>query len=110
MTSIIPFAPEFFSAPHRKIHWSLENLAIHPDYQGRGYGRQLVEWGLEDAKHDPTGNLPACVIAADGKEVFYQKCGFHELVGWLSKTVDDKGRDNPMRGNGLGGGAVLWTT
>jgi GNAT superfamily N-acetyltransferase len=82
---------------------------VHPDYHGRGYGRKLVEQGLEVSRNDGTGNLPACVIAADGKEVFYQKCGFGNLVGWVSRTFDDKGRDNPLRLNGVSGGAVLWT-
>lgn len=107
--SIIPFTSEFFSAPHRQTHWTLENLGVHPDHQGKGYGRRLVEQGLEVSRNDPTGDLPVNVIAADGKEGFYQKCGFGDLVGWVSRTLDDKGRDNPMRVNGVGGGAVLWT-
>lgn len=82
---------------------------MHPDHQGRGHGRQLVEQGLEVSRNDEMGSLPVCVVAADGKEVFYQKCGFNDLVGWVSRTFDDKGRDNPMRSNGVGGGAVLWT-
>jgi len=109
LPSILPFGRPFFSAPHRQIHWSLEILAIHPDHQGKGYGRELVEQGLERSKCDPEGDLPVCVVAADGKEGFYQKCGFKELVGWLSKTVGEDGSDNPLRKNGVGGGAVLWT-
>lgn len=61
------------------------------------------------AKSDPIGDLPVCVVAADGKEEFYHKTGFVDLVGWLSKTEDATGGDNPLRANGVGGGAVLWT-
>jgi hypothetical protein len=48
-------------------------------------------------------------MAADGKEKFYQTCGFKELVGFVSEAVDDKGQENPLRKNGIGGGAVVWT-
>ena len=106
---VIPYILQFFDAPHRQDHWSLEVLAVHPDHQGKGYGKELVLQGLEKAKTDPEGDLPVCVIAADGKETFYQKCGFKELVGWASRTTGKDGSDNPLRRNGVGGGAVLWT-
>lgn len=110
MANCGPFIKDFYSAPHRqKNFWSLETLAVHPDYQGQGYGRELVEKGLELVKADPSGELPANVVAADGKEAFYQKCGFQELVGFICEAVDGEGRDNPLRSNGVGGGAVLWT-
>ena len=107
---IVPFIIQFMSAPHRALHWSLEILAVHPNHQGKGYGRELVQHGLEGfVREDPAGELPACVVAADGKEEFYRKAGFPELVGWLSKARDGEGRENPMSKNGVGGGAVLWT-
>ncbi|KIW10148.1 hypothetical protein PV08_11109 [Exophiala spinifera] len=110
MSKVVPFARDFYSAPHRQNNfWSLETMAVHPSYQGQGYGRELVESGLDLVKNDPSGELPADVVAADGKEAFYQKCGFRDLVGFICETVDDKGRDNPLRSNGVGGGAVLWT-
>ncbi|RMD41551.1 hypothetical protein DV735_g3590, partial [Chaetothyriales sp. CBS 134920] len=93
-----PFAAAFFAAPHRQTHWALETLAVLPGEQGKGYGRDLVLEGLERASTDPAGDLPVSVVAADGKETFYQKVGFKELVGW-----------NPLKANGVGGGAVLWT-
>lgn len=60
-------------------------------------------------KNDPMRDLPVCVVVADGKEEFYNKAGIRYLVRWLSRTVDATGGDNPLRANGLGGGAVLWT-
>ncbi|KEF57534.1 uncharacterized protein A1O9_05451 [Exophiala aquamarina CBS 119918] len=109
LPSIIPFSSPFFSAPHRQRHWSLETLAIHPDHQGKGYGNKLVKEALQVAKTDPVGDFPVCVIAADGKEGFYEKCGFRHPVGRLSETIDASGGANPLRANGVGGGAVLWT-
>ncbi|KAK5267787.1 hypothetical protein LTR99_009757 [Exophiala xenobiotica] len=109
LPSIIPFSSSFFSAPHRQTHWSLENLAVHPNHQGKGFGSKLVKQVLQVAKDDPVGDLPVCVVAADGKEGFYKKSGFEYLVGWISRTTDANGRDNPLRANGVGGGAVLWT-
>ncbi|KIY02244.1 uncharacterized protein Z520_02382 [Fonsecaea multimorphosa CBS 102226] len=104
-----PFSIQFMNAPHRQTHWSLDILGVHPDFQGRGFGRELVEHGLEMARSDPIGDVPACVMSADGKEAFYQKCGFGDLIGYVSKVEDDKGRENPLRRHGVGGGAVLWT-
>ncbi|ETI29383.1 hypothetical protein G647_01836 [Cladophialophora carrionii CBS 160.54] len=106
---IFRFGRQFMAGAHRERHWSLEILGVDPRYQGRGHGRELVEQGLEMARLDPEGDLPGCVMAADGKEGFYQKCGFKELVGYLCDAEDDAGGENPFRRNGVGGGAVLWT-
>ena len=110
-SSLGPLMHQFMSAPHRQTRWSLEILSVHPAYQGKGYGRELVQHGLEMAMNDPVegGDLPACVMAAEGKERFYQKCGFPLLAGYVSEAVDEKGRENPFRKVGVGGGAILWT-
>jgi GNAT superfamily N-acetyltransferase len=103
------FGRQFMGGAHCESHWSLEILGVDPRFQGHGYGRELVEQGLEMARSDPAGDLPGCVMAADGKEWFYQKCGFKELVGYVCDAEDDQGVENPFRRNGVGGGAVLWT-
>ncbi|RMZ82265.1 hypothetical protein DV738_g1846, partial [Chaetothyriales sp. CBS 135597] len=51
-----PFAAQFFSAPHRQIHWALEILAVLPEEQGKGFGRELVVEGLERVRRDPAGH------------------------------------------------------
>ena len=33
-------------------YWYLATLYTDPDYQGQGYGSQIVRWGLENAKAD----------------------------------------------------------
>lgn len=104
-----PLCTAFYEAPHRQVHWALEILAVDPAHQAKGVGRDLVAWGMARAKCDPAGDLPVVVTAADGKEGFYQKVGFKDLVGYVSKTVDEHGNDNALRAHGVGGGAVLWT-
>jgi len=73
---------------HRADVWSLETLGVKPEYQGKGYGKQLVQWGLERARQDC---VSASVIASFDKENFYKACGFGEIVG----NVCD-GDGNPM--------------
>ncbi|KAK6392319.1 hypothetical protein LTR65_003775 [Meristemomyces frigidus] len=67
-------------------HWS--DKADHPQCHGQGIGRQLVAWGFEQSDRDG-----ACVsvIAADGKDTFYQRCGFTTITG---RAGDGEG--NPL--------------
>ncbi|MDO5329763.1 MAG: N-acetyltransferase [Coriobacteriia bacterium] len=46
-------------------------LCIHPDYQGKDYGRQLLEHGLNKAKEKGY-----CAILIEGDYNFYNKSGF----------------------------------
>jgi len=81
----------------RQENWYLDMLAVHPDYQGKQHGRALVQWGLDEAVKD---NVCASVIAADGRDRFYGRCGFVEV-----------GRANvgPLAENGIKGGAIMFT-
>lgn len=74
----------------RAESWYLECLAVHPSFQGRGQGRALVAWGLEQARRE---GVAASVIAADGRERFYKKCGFD--VGPVARSGEGEG--NPLR-------------
>ena len=47
-------------------------LLVHPDYQGRGIGKKLVEFVKERYKD----YLRIVVIAYDAEIDFYQNCGF----------------------------------
>jgi len=49
------------------------------------------------------------LVAAAGKERFYQKCGFELLVGYASQGVDAQGNQNPLAKKNIAGGAVMWT-
>lgn len=71
---------------------------MHPEHQGRGYGRALVKWGLDQAERE---GVCASVISADGKEEFYRRCGFDVQEG---RAAD--GEENPLRD--VPGGLVFW--
>lgn len=70
--------------PHFSHHWSgarqetwfLDMLCVHPDYQCRGHGRALVEWGKERARSE---GICASTTSAELKEGFYEKMGFVEV-------------------------------
>jgi predicted N-acetyltransferase YhbS len=63
-------------------------LAVLPSAQNRGIGRALVQWGLTQAEKE---GVSASVVAAEGKEMFYQRCGFDEMVG-----RSGEGEGNPL--------------
>src|SRR5271156_155625 len=81
-----PFIAYHWSGP-RQENWYLVLLAVHPDHQKKQHGRELVQWGLDEAVME---GVCASVIAADGKERFYGRCGFVEVgranVGPLAKN------------------------
>ncbi|KAF2472814.1 uncharacterized protein BDR25DRAFT_283354 [Lindgomyces ingoldianus] len=93
----MPFSRHHW-AGEREDNWYLSLLAVHPDWQGHGFGRELVEWGLQQAEKE---NVHASVMSSDGKENFYLKCGFEEIVGNATE-----GEGNPLAG--IRGGAILF--
>jgi len=74
----------------RAESWYLECLAVHPKYQSRGHGRALVSWGLEKAQEE---GIACSVIAAEGKEQFYQNCGYDS--GPVGRGGEGEG--NPLK-------------
>lgn len=82
----------------RAESWYLESLGVHPRFQGRGHGRALVRWGFEQAEKE---NICVSVISGDGKEEFYQKCGFEVQDGWSGM-----GEGNPLAI--APGGLMFW--
>jgi GNAT superfamily N-acetyltransferase len=105
---IQPFTAQYFGTPPwRRNHWILDILAVHPAHQGHGYGRELTAWGISRAVSD---QIPVVVVASEGQDTFYRRCGFSELAGWASKAKDPNGKlENPLAKRGVGGGAILWT-
>lgn len=97
LSSAIPFYVHHWTG-ERQENWYLSLCATHPDHQGKGFGRELVNWGLKQAEEE---NVHASVMSSDGKENFYLKCGFHEIVGNATE-----GEGNPLAG--VGGGAILF--
>jgi len=70
-----PFIEHHWSGA-REQNWYLDLLAVHPASQGRMYGRELVQWGMNEAKSE---GVCASVIAAKGRERFYGRFGFVEV-------------------------------
>lgn len=93
----MPYSAHHWSGA-RQEGWYLDLLAVHPDYHGSGYGRELAQWGLKQAEKE---NVHASVMCSDGSEHFYLKCGFDEIVG-----NGCEGEGNPL--NGVKGGAILF--
>lgn len=55
---------------HLVVYYS--HLLVHPDYQGKGIGRMIV-----DRFQKKYGDFHQQTLTADGKAIdFYQKCGF----------------------------------
>ncbi|EON66771.1 hypothetical protein W97_06019 [Coniosporium apollinis CBS 100218] len=82
----------------RADSWYLDLLAIHPAYQGRGLGKELVAYGMRRAKRD---GVCCSVVASRIGEKFYLTCGFDTPVGWATE-----GEGNPLKG--AAGGRILF--
>ncbi|KAH7128599.1 hypothetical protein B0J11DRAFT_525333 [Dendryphion nanum] len=95
----MPFSAHHWSCD-RQENWYLALCAVHPDHQGQGFGRQLVEWGLREAEKE---NVHASVMSSDGKTEFYLRCGFQEVVGNANE-----GEGNPLVKEGVKGGDIIF--
>ncbi|RGP62948.1 hypothetical protein FSPOR_8932 [Fusarium sporotrichioides] len=82
----------------RAESWYLAVLAVHPDFQGKGVGRKLAKWGIEQAQAE---GVCASLIAAEGTDEFYRKLDFEEQFG--RATI---GECNPLAN--IGGSYVYW--
>lgn len=56
--------------------WYLGCLCVHPDHQGKGHGKRLIERGLEMVMED---KICASVIASEAGDKFYEKLGWVEV-------------------------------
>lgn len=56
----------------------IRDVIVHPDYQGKGVGKLLIEDMLSFVKETTPKEWHVCVelISASGKENFYEKLGF----------------------------------
>ena len=59
------------------------HLLVHPDYQGKGIGKMIV-----DKFQKKYGNFHQQTLTADGKAVdFYRKCGFEKAGSTQSMWI-----------------------
>ncbi|KAG9667029.1 hypothetical protein KCU99_g9426, partial [Aureobasidium melanogenum] len=78
---------EYSEKPEYKESWGLQLLFQAPQYQGRGFGKELVAEGLAWAKQE---GVRVSVASAPGKEGFYKKLGIDEEV---EETPKDSQKD-----------------
>lgn len=62
--------------PGEMKYKDLQTLATHPDYQRRGVGKMLLNWGIEQAQQDKTNVF--LTATAEGR-FLYKNQGFVEL-------------------------------
>ena len=62
------------------------DVAVHPDYQGTGLGRQIVERLIEFSK----GHKKIILYASPGKEGFYAKLGFKMMNTAMAIFADEE--------------------
>lgn len=89
-----PFFDSVWSG-ERAESWYLSFLAVHPDYQGIGVGKDLTLWGVDRAEEE---GVVASLITVPGTEDFYRRCGFEETFGCArngegNPLIDLKGLD-----------------
>lgn len=65
-------------------HWYLSHLAVRPGDQGRGFGRTLLQWGIERADEEGVGTY--LETANPDNLPFYRSAGYSQ-VGLV--RVDD---------------------
>jgi GNAT superfamily N-acetyltransferase len=65
------------------------HLIVHPDFQGKGIGKLIL-----DKLQEKYGNFHQQILVADGKAIdFYEKCGF-EKAGETKSMWIYKGNDH----------------
>lgn len=64
----------------------LGDIAVHPDYQGTGLGKQIVINLVEQSK----GHKKIILYANPGKEGFYSKLGFKKMNTAMAIFTNEK--------------------
>lgn len=94
-----PYTKHYWAGPCA-INWYLSLCCVDPDIKGRGAGRLLVRWGLDRAEDE---GVRASVMASEGSDEFYLKCGFNEVTGNANE-----GEGNPLQKEDVKGGNILF--
>ena len=63
------------------MYWYIQDMAVLPEYQGRGIGKNIVERLLQHVYQNTLDGSFTTVglMAAQGKEGFYEKLGFKAM-------------------------------
>ncbi|KAM0323349.1 hypothetical protein ACHAQA_008942 [Verticillium albo-atrum] len=70
----------------------LSVLVVHPDHQGKGVGKKLLSWGLQEAARL---NLPVWLESSPAGKPLYDKSGF-KVVDKIEVPFDRFGLDQPF--------------
>ena len=69
----------------------LELLTLLPEAQGRGLGRQVMEWAMARAQRHGAANLWACVSEFNyPARAFYGRMGFSEVTVLPGLVIEDE--------------------
>ena len=71
------------------MYWYLQEIVVHPEYQGKGIGTAIVNKLLDYIKeHTGKGEFTSVgLTAAEGKEGFYERFGFSKSRG-MTKYIE----------------------
>ena len=61
----------------------LKNLAVWPEYQRKGYGKQLMEYWEQDMKRQGYGMLLTSTQVDETAQHFYRKLGYKDCGGFV---------------------------
>jgi GNAT superfamily N-acetyltransferase len=73
-------ASEVYWTGDRTECWDLHVCGVHPDYQGKGVGKLLAQWGVKEAEKEGSGTC-ASVLCGEKNRGFYGKAGLTVQVG-----------------------------
>jgi GNAT superfamily N-acetyltransferase len=73
-------ASEVYWTGDRAECWDLYVCGVDPDYQGKGVGKILASWGVNEAKREGSGTC-ASVLCGEKNRGFYGKAGLTVQVG-----------------------------
>lgn len=61
------------------MYWYLQEIVVSPEYQGLGIGTRIVNRLINHVKESalPGSKVTVGLMAAEGKERFYEKLGFY---------------------------------
>ena len=96
LDSAVSNASKYWTGKHAEC-WDLYVCGVHPDFQSRGIGKMLVEWGMERADQECAS---ASVQCGEKNRGFYARCGLDELLsegnGGIALFRSPKRRDGEV--------------
>ncbi len=60
-----------------RVVFFIKDVVVHPDWQGRGIGRAVMERVMAYVEREGAPNAYVGLMSTPGKESFYEKFGFH---------------------------------